>query len=139
MTLTDPVYGTQPTAGDGRLSSEEVCRYGGMSYRVLDYMCRTHPGMPACQAYGSGSRRRWTPAEAQQAVVLCTARMLGCDHGQMTAVLTELRANPAASSIVVGSAEGAVALFGADLTLPADFTGWVISVPAPPAAALDAC
>lgn len=46
---------------DGLLSSEAVCQLTGLSYRQLDYWCRSGVIEATVPARGSGSTRRWSP------------------------------------------------------------------------------
>ena len=48
------------------LSSYEVCRLAGITYRQLDYWCRTRRVVPAIEARGSGSARRFTKRQVQE-------------------------------------------------------------------------
>jgi DNA-binding transcriptional MerR regulator len=48
------------------LSSHEVCRLTGVTYRQLDYWVRTGLVQPHEQAHGSGSRRRWTDVDIER-------------------------------------------------------------------------
>ena len=41
------------------LTSAEVCRLAGCSYRQLDYWCRNGWISPVIEAEGSGSQRLW--------------------------------------------------------------------------------
>jgi len=54
------------------VSSRRLCEILGISYRQLDYACRTNPVLQAKNT-GSGNRRRFTEAEARR---LYVAKML---------------------------------------------------------------
>ncbi len=45
------------------LSSYEVCRQAGITYRQLDYWYRTGILTPARQGHGSGNAHRWSEAD----------------------------------------------------------------------------
>lgn len=48
---------------DGELSSAQLCELAGVTYRQLDYWCRSGLVHPAIAAAGHGSRRRWTAGD----------------------------------------------------------------------------
>jgi hypothetical protein len=54
-------------------TSQEVCALSGITYRMLDYWCRTGRIAVKDDASGSGTRRRWTQAELD-ALILCADR-----------------------------------------------------------------
>jgi DNA-binding transcriptional MerR regulator len=48
------------------LSSIEVCRLTGVTYRQLDYWVRRDLVRPVIEARGSGSHRRWSPDDVDR-------------------------------------------------------------------------
>lgn len=59
------------------LRGPQVCQLARVSYRQLDYWARTGALIPALEARGSGSRRRWTLSQARAAAVLGLLSELG--------------------------------------------------------------
>lgn len=59
------------------LTSLEVCRRAGITYRQLDYWCRTGVVEPLIDARGSGSQRRFTQAEADHVAGLARYLRMG--------------------------------------------------------------
>jgi hypothetical protein len=57
---------TMPTL----LSTHEVCKATGLTYRVLDYWCRTGVLEPHLPADGSGSRRAFTMRQCEHLGVM---------------------------------------------------------------------
>lgn len=76
--------------GVDTLSSNEVSRLVGVTYRQLDYWCRTGLVRPHVVAHGSGSRRRWSKDDVERVRRLAIAARL-CS-GSITDVLEELDA-----------------------------------------------
>lgn len=71
-------------------STVQVCRLTGATYRQLDYWCRTGkiPGQPVGSAIGSGNRRRWTPEQINEALLLLAAsRMVNATLDEAVAEL----------------------------------------------------
>jgi DNA-binding transcriptional MerR regulator len=52
------------------LTSQEVAAASGMSYRMIDYWCRTGAITPHLDARGSGTRRLWTCEQARWLVAI---------------------------------------------------------------------
>lgn len=78
------------TTDDLTYGTIEVCRMTGATYRQLDYWCRTGkiPGLE--RGHGSGSRRRWTPEQITEVVLLLTAsRMVNATLAEAVAELRE--------------------------------------------------
>jgi phage terminase Nu1 subunit (DNA packaging protein) len=46
-------------------STEEVAALSGLTYRIVDYWCRQGAISPRVEASGSGSRRRFSPDQAE--------------------------------------------------------------------------
>ena len=63
---------------DDMVSTVEVCRLTGATYRQVDWWCRTGriPGQPSGAATGSGHRRRWTPDQIVRVLTLMRASRL---------------------------------------------------------------
>ena len=72
------------------LSTHEVARLVGCSYRQLDYWCRKGfiPGQPTVGG-GSGSRRCWHPDDVQRARMLHLASRLSNQPIMTTVELLE--------------------------------------------------
>lgn len=51
------------------VSAPDACRLAGISYRQLDYWCRNGVIIPAQDARGSGTRRRFTLEQVRQLIV----------------------------------------------------------------------
>lgn len=75
---------------DAWYSSSEACAMAGVTYRQLDYWTRTGAARPSVGAYGSGSQRRWSPADIS--VLRCLGRLalLGCSGSTFIRVGREL-------------------------------------------------
>lgn len=69
-----------------RLSTHEVCRRAGITYRVLDYWSRTDTLRATHEAAGSGTRRRWSLDDLAVAGAL---KVLAAHHAE-TEVLREV-------------------------------------------------
>ena len=52
------------------LSSSDVCRLTGATYRQLDYWTRRGYLTPAKEAGGKGKPREWAPGDVDQVAVL---------------------------------------------------------------------
>ena len=65
------------------LTSSEACDRSGLSFRVLDYLCRQGAIRPSVVTTGSGVHRGWTPDEVERlcriADVRAHARAAGFD------------------------------------------------------------
>ena len=55
---------------DGLLTSPEVCRMAGVTYRQLDYWIRQGWISPTVRATGSGSRRRFDPSTLRDITII---------------------------------------------------------------------
>lgn len=62
---------------DQTLTSTEVCRRAGITYRNLDYWTRRGFAHPLIDARGCGTQRRWTEDEADVIGRMATWRSLG--------------------------------------------------------------
>jgi DNA-binding transcriptional MerR regulator len=58
---------------DTGLTSAQMCRAAGVTYRQLDYWCREGLVRPAVEASGQGSRRRWSRADVGAVTALGAA------------------------------------------------------------------
>jgi DNA-binding transcriptional MerR regulator len=70
------------------LSSVEVCRLTGVTYRQLDYWVRTGLVLPHTCARGSGTHRRWSDADLERVRRLKVAARLA--SGTITDALDAL-------------------------------------------------
>lgn len=66
---------------DENLTSTEVCRVAGITYRSLDYWTRRGLAFPDVGAAGCGSQRRWSRAEAEVLKRMATWRSAGVALG----------------------------------------------------------
>lgn len=81
----------QPDRGTG-LSSFEVCRLVGCSYRQLDYWCRRGLVWPAQPARGSGSQRRFDDEDLAVIGALNTLAAMGCEGNRLDRAARSIRA-----------------------------------------------
>lgn len=72
-----------PTVTDRTFSAREAADLAGISYRQIDYWCRTDVFVPSVDAVGSGSRRGFTWPDVQRLAVLATLRRFGLMPQQM--------------------------------------------------------
>ncbi len=72
-------------------SSEEARRIAGITYRQLDSWTRAGLVKPARQASGSGSARRWSPAQVVELRVLGDLRRAGVSMQQIRRAISWLR------------------------------------------------
>lgn len=72
------------------LRGPQVCAIGGISYRQLDYWARTGALVPAFEARGSGTQRRYTRGQARAARVLGMLSELGARNAAMAAAAQAL-------------------------------------------------
>lgn len=65
------------------ISSTEMCRLAGCSYRQLDYWCRQRVVTPAKAAngQGSGNQRRFTERQVRTVRLVTDLAALGAQHG----------------------------------------------------------
>lgn len=61
----------------GTIRGPQLCRLVGISYRQLDYWCRTGRLQPSVPARGSGTQRLFSIRDAQLAWVLAQVAQLG--------------------------------------------------------------
>lgn len=73
-----------------RLSSAEVCGLAGVTFRQLDYWDRTGILRPGVSAKGSGSQRRWSPAQVRSVWVAGRLSFLGARAPTIAAVVVQL-------------------------------------------------
>lgn len=76
------------------LTSPEVCRLAGCTYRQLDYWTHENVVAPSRPATGSGSVRGWTVEEAALVRVCATLAKLGTPTPTITLVVQGIRAFP---------------------------------------------
>jgi DNA-binding transcriptional MerR regulator len=83
-------------------SSAEVCRLAGVSYRRLDYWARLGLVAPSvCECAGSGTRRRWSPADVLRVKrVAVAARLTHCRLVDALDMLAELEAELAGLAVL---------------------------------------
>jgi len=72
-------------------SSEEARRIAGITYRQLDSWTRAGLARPAQEASGSGSARRWSPAEVVELRVLGDLRRAGVSMQRIGRAISWLR------------------------------------------------
>lgn len=60
-----------------RYSTAEVVKRTGLSYRQVDYLCRTGVLDPAVPASGSGTRREFSDSDLALALVVASLRAEG--------------------------------------------------------------
>ncbi len=60
------------------LTSTQVCRAAGITYRNLDYWTRAGFAKPLVDARGCGSQRRWGADEVEILTRMATWRDAGC-------------------------------------------------------------
>lgn len=107
------------------LTSPEVCRLAGCSYRQLDYW--THEGVvaPTRPSSGSGTVRGWTVEEAAIVRLLATMAKLGCQLPVLRNVITALRSFPELwSGKVLITADGAIRPSG----IASGLEGWHVDL-----------
>jgi DNA-binding transcriptional MerR regulator len=73
------------------MSTEDVARLIGASYRQLSYWCSEGliPGQPTDPGSGSGGHRQWTAADIERARVVLTAAQLRAGSLADTVALLE--------------------------------------------------
>lgn len=70
-----------------RYSTVEVAELAGLSYREVDYWCRTGAIWPYVEADGSGSRRQWTSQQASWLQSIAAVRRAALDRGLLMNVV----------------------------------------------------
>lgn len=88
-----------PTA---EISSVEMCRLTGCSYRQLDYWTRARVIVPAVESNGPGSRRTFTERQVRNVRMVVQLAALGAQHDVL------VRASMAADLIPEASWVGTV-------------------------------
>jgi DNA-binding transcriptional MerR regulator len=75
------------------LSSDQVCKLVGISYRQLDYWSRTGLIEGQEDAGGSGRRRRWTPVQVERVRALQLVQKLRTlPYAEVVKLLDQMRA-----------------------------------------------
>jgi len=62
-------------------STHEVAALSGLTYRILDYWTRQGAIWPDVEAHGSGSRRAWSPEQAEWLMRIGEAYRMGERRG----------------------------------------------------------
>lgn len=90
------------------LSSVEVCRRAGVSYRQLDYWIRCGVLTPSYSAHGSGTQRRFSEADALAVWVAGRLATLGARSAAMSAAVAAVlrRDDPVAPGVLLVSPSG---------------------------------
>lgn len=92
------------------MTSPQVARFAGVSYRRLDYWTRIGLLAPAQAAAGSGTKRRWAPREAQIAWMLGQIADTGANLTDLRQAVDTVRYDLTCSGwLVVGAHIAAVA------------------------------
>jgi hypothetical protein len=112
----------------GFLTSAQLCRLVGMSYRQLDHWTRLKVLRPSRAARGQGTARGWACQDALLAQVVAVLADLGCPLGRVAGpVVTALSVHPewwGAGVMVVGP-DGAVT---AGAVLEGESHGWLVDL-----------
>lgn len=104
------------------LSTMEVVEQTGASYRQLDYWARQGVLVPAVEAAGSGTARRYTKAQARAACALARLSKLGM-HGDVFASVGAELVDTDLSGVVVVDHDGRLHPFADGLR-----EGWLIDL-----------
>lgn len=88
------------------LTTTEVGRRAGLSYRQLDYWCRIGLLRPKGEGRGSGTSRRWTAREAAVVAVLAELVRAGRRPGELEGAALVLEHLPAWSGVLVVDGDG---------------------------------
>lgn len=89
-TASDPGGGIEEVM----LSTPDLCRRIGVSFRTLDYWCRTGVLVPDTPASGSGTQREFGEGELKVAAVLALLRPLCADTQILGRVAEQIRLDP---------------------------------------------
>lgn len=79
---------------DELLTSPEVCRLAGVTYRQLDYWTRAGVVTPTREASGTGSVRGWSIEDAALVAVCGSLSKLNAEQALMRKVVEALRVFP---------------------------------------------
>lgn len=108
------------------MTTTEVARAAGVSYRQLDYWARTGALVPALVvASGSGSHRRYSTAQANVAAVLGRLSRLGATTSVMAEVAAQLLERTALPTLVAVEPDGTC---HHDDLPPAGHPAWLVPV-----------
>jgi DNA-binding transcriptional MerR regulator len=102
----EPIAHRQPTP-EG-LSSRQVCEAVGITFRQLDYWVRQGTLVPSnAQAKGSGTQRRWSVDDAEQAAMLRVVLDMGIGARLVRKAVETAREAEGRRWLVVWEAKGA--------------------------------
>jgi len=109
------------------ISSVEVCRETGATYRQLDYWSRNHVIEPVAHAGGSGYKRVWHPEQLPVIRAITALANMGCPQPILRRVARELEEHPLWSTTrIVVDNEGVIR----DYDSGGGLAGWFLDLPA---------
>lgn len=120
----------RPAGRPALFSAPEACRRAGVTYRMLDYWCRTDVIVPAVPSRGSGSQRRFSAEQVRALAVVGRLSKLGASASAMRCAVATMEAGPLDLDgfLVVTPADGCSLSWTPGSALGPDGAGWIIDL-----------
>lgn len=98
-----PWVGSASPAPQGSWTSRQVCRFVGITFRQLDYWCRSDLIRPSvADARGSGTKRCYSPEDVRVILTIKRALDSGCSLQAVRAALPLIRESDGCQWLVLG-------------------------------------